>query len=131
MSSQHIRTMVPLKEAADDFVEYSDAFFPRTNLGKKCSSWSNGGVAGQRIHGHWPGSAAHKTLMQREPRWEDYEYTCFETEGKNGTKKTNRFAYFGNGWTKRELDDNSDMTNYLRLPENNDLRAVHERWWEV
>ena len=68
MSSQGIRTMMPLKAAADDFVEYCDAFFPRTNLTKKCSSWSNGGVPGARIHGHWPGSASHLNEVRREPR---------------------------------------------------------------
>jgi hypothetical protein len=33
---------VPSKEAADDFVEYSDAFFPKTVLSEGCSSWTNG-----------------------------------------------------------------------------------------
>lgn len=71
MSSQRIKSMAPLKAAADDFVQYAqerdmgdslwwlstddrithrycDAFFPRTNLSLKCSSWSNGGKAGNR-----------------------------------------------------------------------------------
>lgn len=60
--------------------------------------------------------------MRREPRWEDFEYGYERPE--------NRFAYFGNGWTRREVDDSIDMTPYLRLPEDNDLRALHERWWE-
>ena len=68
ISSQGIRTMTPAKGAADDFVEYCDAFFPRTNLTKKCSSWSNSGIPGNRIHGHWPGSAAHLNEVRREPR---------------------------------------------------------------
>lgn len=68
ISSQGIKTMTPARQAADDFVEYCDAFFPRTNLTKKCSSWSNSGVPGARIHGHWPGSAAHLNLVRREPR---------------------------------------------------------------
>lgn len=53
ISSQGIRTIVPSKAATDDFVAYSDAFFPRTNMALKCSSWSNGGRPGARIHGHW------------------------------------------------------------------------------
>jgi cation diffusion facilitator CzcD-associated flavoprotein CzcO len=69
MSSQGIKTMAPSKGAADDFVEYCDAFFPRTNLTKKCSSWSNSGIPGNRIHGHWPGSAAHLNEVRREPRY--------------------------------------------------------------
>jgi cation diffusion facilitator CzcD-associated flavoprotein CzcO len=42
ISSQGIKTIVPKKEAADDFVEYCDAFFPTTVLSENCSSWSNG-----------------------------------------------------------------------------------------
>lgn len=113
----------PLKAAADDFVTYCDAFFPRTNLSRKCSSWSNGGVPGARIHGHWPGSASALNHVRREPRWEDFEYTYDRPE--------NRFAYWGNGVTNREYDETSDMTSYLRLDEENDLRDIHERWWDL
>lgn len=123
ISSQGIKTITPSKAAGDDFVTYCDAYFPRMNLTRKCSSWSNGGKPGARIHGHWPGSAAHLTQIRREPRWEDFEYTYVRPE--------NRFAYWGNGWTKRETDPEKDMTPYLRLPEDTDLRDLHERWWDL
>nr|OQO22108.1 hypothetical protein B0A51_12557 [Rachicladosporium sp. CCFEE 5018] len=123
VSTQGIRSMTPSKAAADDFVTYCDAFFPRTNLARNCSSWSNGNSPGARIHGHWPGSAAHVTIVRREPRWEDWEYEYVRPD--------NRFSYFGNGWTRAEQDPERDMTSYLRLPTENDLRDLHERWWDV
>jgi hypothetical protein len=123
VSRQGIKTITPSQQAADDFVEYSDAFFPKTVLTDNCSSWANGGKAGQRIHGIWPGSAAHATIVRREPRWEDWEYTYV-------TKSSNRFAYFGNGWTKKEMDPESDMTSYLKIPSEVDLRELHESWWD-
>ncbi|THW94388.1 FAD/NAD(P)-binding domain-containing protein [Aureobasidium pullulans] len=123
VSSQGISSIVPRKSAADAFVEYCDAFFPRTNLSRKCSSWANGRRPGGRIHGLWPGSAAHLTNIRREPRWEDYEYTYVHND--------NIFAYWGNGVTKKEFDPESDMTSYLRLPEETDLRDLHERWWDL
>jgi hypothetical protein len=123
ISSQHIRTMTPSTAAADDFVAYCDAFFPRTNLSLKCSSWSNGGIPGARIHGHWPGSGAHLDHVRRDPRWEDFEYTYQNRE--------NRFAYWGNGTTAKEQDEQADMTSYLKLPHENDLRDLHERWWDL
>ncbi|KAF2765584.1 FAD/NAD(P)-binding domain-containing protein [Teratosphaeria nubilosa] len=125
ISSQDILTMAPKKEATDDFVAYCDAFFPRTNLARKCSSWSNGGVAGARIHGHWPGSAAHLTIVRREPRWEDWEY---EVPGGTGA---NRFAWLGDGWTRREREAGWDAVGYLRREGEIDLRDLHERWWDV
>ncbi|KAF2147669.1 FAD dependent oxidoreductase [Myriangium duriaei CBS 260.36] len=122
VSSQGIRTITPSKRAADDFVDYCDAFFPRTVFADNCSSWYNGGKAGNRIHGIWPGSASHLSFVQREPRWEDWEYEYLSRSG-------NRFAYFGNGHTKQELDLEHDIAGYLKLQV--DLRDVHERWWDL
>ncbi|PSK55458.1 Thiol-specific monooxygenase [Elsinoe australis] len=123
VSSQGIKTIVPSNKAADDFVEYADAFFLKTVFADDCSSWYNSGKPGQRIHGIWPGSAAHVTIVRREPRWEDYEYEYLSDSG-------NRFAYFGNGSTRQEKDDKHDITSYLKLP-GTDLRDLHESWWDL
>lgn len=124
-----VRSMAPTTRAADDFVEYSDALFATTVLTDRCSSWYNGGRAGGRIHGVWPGSAGHVTAVRREPRWEDWEYEYLDGEGG---VSANRFAwYFGNGWTRKEADPESDMTSYLRVPDEIDLRDYHESWWSL
>lgn len=126
VSREGIKSIVPKKKAADDFVEYSDAFFSKTVLADGCSSWYNGGRPGARIHGLWPGSSLHVTTVRREPRWEDWDYEYLdESQG-------NRFLwYFGNGGTRAEQDDKSDMTTYLDLPENLDLKSLHESWWRL
>ncbi|KAK4195531.1 hypothetical protein QBC40DRAFT_269199 [Triangularia verruculosa] len=125
VAREGIKSIQPSKKAADEFVEYSDAFFASTVLSDNCSSWYNGGRPGGRIHGIWPGSAGHVTAVRREPRWEDWEYTYLGPEG-------NRFAwYFGNGWTRKEADENSDMTSYLRLPGEVSLKDIHESWWDL
>jgi cation diffusion facilitator CzcD-associated flavoprotein CzcO len=126
VSREGIKTIAPSRSATDEFIAYSDAFFNDTVLSDHCSSWYNGAKPGGRIHGIWPGSAGHVTQVRREPRWEDWEYTYLGVEG-------NRFAwYFGNGWTGKEADGESDMTNYLKKPgEPVDLRDVHESWWEL
>jgi len=128
LSGQGIKSLVPSKRAGDDFLAYCDAFFPRTNMSMKCSSWYNGGRPGARIHGVWPGSSAQMARILREVRWEDFEYVyCSGGDGREG----NRFAYFGNGMTGKERDAESDLTPYLRLEGENDLRDLHEGWWEV
>ncbi|KAJ9145523.1 FAD/NAD(P)-binding domain-containing protein [Pleurostoma richardsiae] len=125
VSREGIKSITPSAKAADDFIEYADAFFNTTVLADNCSSWYNGGKPGGRIHGVWPGSAGHVTAVRREPRWEDWEYEYISDTG-------NRFAwYFGNGWTKKESDPNSDMASYLRVPEEIDLRDLHESWWDL
>ncbi|KAI1210378.1 FAD/NAD(P)-binding domain-containing protein [Annulohypoxylon truncatum] len=123
VAREGIRTVQPSRAATDDFVAYSDAFFATTVLSENCSSWYNGGRAGGRIHGLWPGSAAHVTIVLRDPRWEDWEYEYLSESG-------NRLAwYFGNGSTRKEEDLSSDITPYIKDPATVDLRDVHESWW--
>ncbi|KAL5354940.1 hypothetical protein BJX96DRAFT_170196 [Aspergillus floccosus] len=133
LRSQGIKAMVPSKQATDDFVEYCDRFYPRTvwtanddsSPGQKnCSSWYNGGRPGGRVHGLFPGSAVHLNYIRRDPRWEDWEYTYTNPSG-------NRFAYFGNGWTSRELQKDADLTPHLKRPDEIDLRSYLEGWWDV
>lgn len=125
VSREGIKTMQPSKRAADDFIQYSDAFFQTTVLSENCSSWYNGGKPGSRIHGLWPGSAALVTMVAREPRWEDWEYEYLSGTG-------NRLAwYFGKGSTRMEADPEFDITSYLRVPAEIDLRDLHESWWNV
>lgn len=124
-SREGIRTITPSRRATDDFLSYSDAFFETTVLSENCRSWYNGGKPGGRIHGLWPGSATHMTIIQREPRWEDWEYEYLSESG-------NRFAwYFGNGYTRIETDPGSDMTPYLQAQPPSDLRDLHESWWSI
>ena len=125
---QGIRTIVPSKAAADDFVQFCDAFYPRTVWSANCSSWYNGGRPGGRVHGLFPGSATLVNIVRREPRWEDFEYTYDNGSG-------NRFAWLGNGWSKRELaakeGEEVELTPHLQLPEEIDLRVHLEGWWDV
>ncbi|PYI36755.1 FAD/NAD(P)-binding domain-containing protein [Aspergillus indologenus CBS 114.80] len=133
LRAQGIKSLAPSKAATDDFVEYCDTFYPRTvwtgnddsTPGQKnCRSWYNGGRPGGRIHGLFPGSASHLNYLRRDPRWEDWEYTYTNPSG-------NRFAYFGNGWTQRELETGADLTPHLNRPDTIDLRTYLEGWWDA
>ncbi|KAK4210875.1 hypothetical protein QBC37DRAFT_447344 [Rhypophila decipiens] len=144
VSREGIATISPSKDATDDFVEYSDAFFSKTVLSDPCSSWYNGGRKGNRVTGIWPGSAGHVTAVRREPRWEDWEYSYL---GDKLDGKVNRFQFFfGSGWTSKEAEEGSDMTGYLKLQAHPafegttgkqvkgggvDVRDLHEQWWDL
>ena len=126
VKQQRIKTFSPLKEAADDFMAYSDALFARTVWTEGCKSWANSGKPGGRVHGHWPGSASHLNVARRNPRWEDWAWTYRSKTG-------NRFAYFGNGWTTKEsvASKDEDLVQYLQRPDTIDLRTYHEEWYSV
>ncbi|KUJ09071.1 putative flavin-binding monooxygenase [Mollisia scopiformis] len=135
MQSQGIRTITPSFQATEDFRAYCEAYFPRTVLSENCSSWFNGGIKGGRVIASWPGSGLHANVVRREPRWEDWEYTY-------RSSSENRFAYFGNGWTQKDVEVSQegleksqvDMTPYLQLDSVTgrvDLRGYHETWFDV
>lgn len=125
-SREGIKSIDADAKAADDFVQYCDAFFATTVLSDNCSSWYNGATPGGRVYGIWPGSAAHLSAVRKEPRWEDFNY---EHLGDGGG---NRFAWhFGNGKTRKEVDPQSDMTCYLQKPGDVKLEELYEKWWEL
>lgn len=139
LRSQGIATLSPSFAATKDFIDYADKFYPRTvwtgnndasDNSKNCSSWYNGGIPGGRVVGMFPGSAAASNYIRRDPRWEDFEYTYTNKSG-------NRFAWLGDGWRAREKDVGNDagadvsLTPHLKLPEEVDLKAHCEGWWDV
>lgn len=126
VAREGIASIQPKKQAADQFVEWSDAFFATTVLSEKCSSWYNGGKPGARVHGLFPGSATLVSILHREPRWEDWDYEYL------AEAKGNPFLwYFGNGCSRRELDPEADLTTYLGRPGEVELRDVHEGWYNI
>jgi cation diffusion facilitator CzcD-associated flavoprotein CzcO len=147
LQTQGIRTITPSLQATEDFQAYCEAYFPHTVMSEECSSWFNGGIKGGRVIANWPGSGLHANVVRREPRWEDWEYT-YRSDSKN------RFAYFGNGWTTKDvylnhelglqdtkaagedLDQSArpDLTPYLHIDSITgqlDLRNYHETWYNV
>ncbi|KAF6793386.1 4-hydroxyacetophenone monooxygenase [Colletotrichum sojae] len=123
-SREGIKTLQPTRRAADWFTQYSDAFFKTTVLSEECSSWYNSGKPGSRVHGLWPGSASLVTIVQREPRWEDFEYEYV------GDAENPFLWYWGKGCTRKELDPEADVTPYLQ-PHVINPKDVHESWHTV
>ncbi|KAK8198982.1 hypothetical protein BKA81DRAFT_392790 [Phyllosticta paracitricarpa] len=134
VSRQGYRTAVPRVDAADDFVRYADAFFPKTVFSGTCRSWYNGGRPGGRVHGIWPGSGAHLNWTRRETRWEDWEWGFgveYDEQKRKGKRGYNRFAWLGNGRMSKEFEEGADLLSWMQLPSRIDLRDYHERWWDA
>lgn len=56
---EDIRSICIKKEAVQAFVEYTDAWMPRTIWKSGCRSWYKGGTVDGRVSGVWPGSILH------------------------------------------------------------------------
>ncbi|KAF2639348.1 FAD/NAD(P)-binding domain-containing protein [Massarina eburnea CBS 473.64] len=127
-----IAKMEVKQEREDDFVEIVDAYFKGTVFGENCMSWYKNAAEGTKgeITGLWPGSCLHCIEAMRSPRWEDFEYVYLDELGAGGedavggggvlggagkkkTKRANRLAWLGNGWTVGGLEG-KHLAWYLR-----------------
>jgi hypothetical protein len=99
MQTQTIRSMDVSREAMDDYNEHSQAYLRTSVWAEACSSWYKRGTKDGRVVAIYAGSAFHFVAMMRHPRWEDYVFDYVDG------KASNRFAFLGNGFTKREARD--------------------------
>ncbi|EXJ79131.1 hypothetical protein A1O3_08632 [Capronia epimyces CBS 606.96] len=127
IQSQSYSALEPSQDATDDFNAVVDGFFAdKVSSTDSCTSWwKTSRPCGRppRMVISWPGSGHHKWDISRDPRWEDFVF-----HRRTGTLR-NRFHYFGNGMTRKELSGDLDsLTSYLNEAGHIDLRTIHESW---
>lgn len=110
--TEHIRAIAPTQDAVDDFNEHIEQFMPRTAWGAPGRSWFKAGKEDGPVVALHPGSRVHFFHMMESFRGEDFEY-IYDCENGISKGKQNRFAYLGNGFSVRELDQEFDSTWYL------------------
>ncbi|KAG8165099.1 hypothetical protein KVR01_005374 [Diaporthe batatas] len=111
--TEHIRAIAPTQGAVDDFNEHIEHFMPRTAWGAPGRSWFKAGKEDGPVVALHPGSRVHFFHMLEGLRGEDFEYVYDCEAGAAAKAKQNRFAYLGNGFSVRELDQSFDSTWYL------------------
>ncbi|KAK8096159.1 hypothetical protein PG999_014181 [Apiospora kogelbergensis] len=123
MQSQGIRSMEVSEEAARDYNMHIQAYLRDSVWAADCSSWYKRGARQGPVVAVYAGSAHHFVENMRHPRWEDFRYV-YGKMGHQGGALENRFAFLGNGFTKREAANGSVGTtqtlhfeDYWRLME--------------
>ncbi|EIM91707.1 FAD/NAD-P-binding domain-containing protein [Stereum hirsutum FP-91666 SS1] len=122
IQTENITTMTINPKAVDDFNEHRELYLKRTAWAGRCSSWFKPGPDVAPVM--FPGNRILFIELLTNPRWEDWDYEY----GYAG----NRFGYWGNGFTMRELDGR-DTTFYYGLledhvdeqPDYEDVRALY------
>lgn len=113
LSQGNTLTVMPKREAVQNFTNYCDAFFKRTVFSAECNSWYKTSPPGtsteDRKHGRisalWPGSSVHAIRALEKVRFEDYDMT---------TVDGNDFGWFGDGWAVAErTHDAEGLSWYL------------------
>jgi cation diffusion facilitator CzcD-associated flavoprotein CzcO len=125
IQAQSYVALHPTEEATLDFNDIVNGFFDDKVMNDKCNSWFKQGPGHSRILIAWPGSFHHRADILRDPRWEDFHFI------RSRIAQKNRFEYFGNGWTDREIKGNEmELTKYLREIGKIDIETLHEAWNE-
>jgi cation diffusion facilitator CzcD-associated flavoprotein CzcO len=103
IQAEDIDSIDVTKGAVEDYNTYAQEFLKRTVWSGDCQSWYKHPKSNGRVTAMYPGSVAHFKEMLDVLRGEDFTI-------KYNT--ANRFAFMGNGFTKRELDG-EDLSFYL------------------
>ncbi|KAI8289305.1 FAD-binding monooxygenase moxY [Colletotrichum sp. SAR11_57] len=123
VQTQSYASLDPREEAARDFNDIANGYFDNKVTTDKCNSWFKQGAGATHVLIAWPGTFHHRADILRDPRWEDFQFIR-----RPGAEK-NRFEYFGNGLTAREVRiDEEDITGYLREIGKIDIATLHEAW---
>jgi hypothetical protein len=109
--TEGIASIAPTHSSVAEFAQHIDTFMPRTAWQGSCRSWFKGGAQDGPVTALHPGSRIHFFHMLETFRGEDWHYTYQQRT------KGNRFAYLGNGYSVKELDEAYDPTWYLDEPD--------------
>ncbi|KAF9877191.1 4-hydroxyacetophenone monooxygenase [Colletotrichum karsti] len=123
IQTQSYASLNPREDAAQEFNDIVNGYFDNKVTADRCNSWFKQGAGATHVLIAWPGTFHHRADILRDPRWEDFEFVR-----RPGSEK-NRFEYFGNGQTAREVRrDEEDITGYLREIGKIDIATIHEAW---
>lgn len=111
--TEGIKAMSPKPAAVADFYEHIDTFMPRTAWAGSCRSWFKNGKEDGPVTALHPGSRIHFFHMLEQFRGEDWDYAYVGSHSRR-----NRFSYLGNGFSTKELNQESDATWYLDNPDS-------------
>ncbi|KAJ9623816.1 hypothetical protein H2204_011002 [Knufia peltigerae] len=103
IQQEGIKSVVPKREAMNDFLEHKDSIMNDMVWTSTCRSWYKNGTVDGKVWGIWPGSSIHFIEIMAAPRWEDYDIEYLQK---------NRFNFFGIGQTLREKR-HGDLSYYL------------------
>ncbi|EXJ61627.1 hypothetical protein A1O7_02056 [Cladophialophora yegresii CBS 114405] len=118
--TEGIRAIDVKQSACNDFMTHVHHFMPRTTWAAQCRSWFKGGQVSGPVTAIHPGSRVHWFHMMERPKFEDFDYDYEED---------NRFAYLGNGFSRREMGIYDPGTVEGWNPEEGDLDDLDDTWF--
>lgn len=104
IAMEDIHSIDPKQDAIDDFNVYTQEYLKRTVYTSHCRSWYKNNKVDGPVTAMWAGSPMHFKDMMSTQRGEDFNIKY---------RSKNRFNFFGNGVTQRDVE-NADLAYYLK-----------------
>jgi cation diffusion facilitator CzcD-associated flavoprotein CzcO len=104
MQTENIKAVAPKPAATKDFYNHTHELMKRLAWSSACRSWFKNGKTHGPVTAVYPGSRLHFFEALKNVRWEDYEIDYVTS---------NRFQFFGNGFSQTELDPEADSVWYM------------------
>ncbi|KAF9889912.1 hypothetical protein FE257_006784 [Aspergillus nanangensis] len=108
IATEDIKYVVPKRAREEAFVRYGDEVHKTMVWTGSCRSWYKRNTVGGRVTALFGGSAVLFRRLIAEVRAEDFD---IEYRSANG------FRFMGNGFTEWEMEEESDLSWYVELPE--------------
>ncbi|KAL6246287.1 hypothetical protein RBB50_006523 [Rhinocladiella similis] len=108
IATEDIKYVAPKASAVDAFVKYGDEIHKTLVWTGSCSSWYKRGRVDGRVTALFGGSAVLFHRLISEIRAEDYEIAY---------NSPNPFRFMGNGFTEWEMQEDSDLSWYVEIPD--------------
>ena len=104
IATEDIKSAVPKRKAVEAFVRYGDEIHKKLVWTGNCVSWYKNGKVDGRVTALFGGSAVLYKHLISDIRAEDFDIRY---------RSNNEFGFMGNGFTKEEFDDHSDLSFYI------------------
>lgn len=116
LQTEMLRSFEVRHDVNNEYNQHIQRYLERTVWTRGCRSWYKRGSIDGPVVAVYGGTTFHFMEALKHPRWEDFHIE------KLGIAKVNRFAYLGDGFTKREVNGGSigttqtiDFQEYWRL----------------
>ncbi|KAI1746718.1 hypothetical protein F4782DRAFT_523614 [Xylaria castorea] len=118
IATEDIKCISPRKDITEEYNVYIQEQLKRTVWSGECPGWYKGtDPRSDRVTVLYAGSILHFKACIENIRGEDFEFEYLSC---------NRFSYLGNGETARERGQVGDLSYYMSLDAEEDLRAQVE-----
>lgn len=101
LQTECIRSFDVRHDVNEEYNQHMQKYLERTVWTRGCRSWYKRGTVDGPVVAIYGGTTFHFMEALKNPRWEDFKMD--RTEGAD----TNRFAYLGNGFSRRETKSGS------------------------